>query len=126
MRFTGRDSGYTRAAKASKERSEVAVGYERIGRDTEFVILGSIGIWEVRMKTPELNCLFSFFENLGRDDEMYRFCLYFLLFDKAMKHQEAVNLIRHIEDPQEAAECLAKEALIRMTKKNISCLIIRF
>lgn len=43
-----------------------------------------------------------------------------------MKHQEAVNLIRHIEDPQEAAECLAKEALIRMSKKNISCLIIRF
>ncbi|OIW21192.1 hypothetical protein TanjilG_30788 [Lupinus angustifolius] len=44
---------------------------------------------------------------------------------EVMKNQEAVNLIRHIEDPQEAAECLAKEALIRMSKSNISCLIIR-
>ncbi|KAJ7979841.1 putative Protein phosphatase 2c [Quillaja saponaria] len=45
---------------------------------------------------------------------------------EVMKNQEAVNLIRHIEDPQEAAECLAKEALTRMSKSNISCLIIRF
>ncbi|XP_058753477.1 putative protein phosphatase 2C-like protein 44 [Vicia villosa] len=45
---------------------------------------------------------------------------------EVMKNQEAVNLIRHIEDPQEAAECLAKEALVRRSKGNISCLIIRF
>ncbi|XP_015087593.1 putative protein phosphatase 2C-like protein 44 [Solanum pennellii] len=45
---------------------------------------------------------------------------------EAMKQQEAVNLIRHLEDPQEAAECLAKEAINRMSKSNISCLIIRF
>ncbi|CAK8572103.1 unnamed protein product [Lathyrus sativus] len=45
---------------------------------------------------------------------------------EVMKNQEAVNLISHIEDPQEAAECLAKEALNRMSKSNISCLIIRF
>ncbi|KAG8370443.1 hypothetical protein BUALT_Bualt14G0117500 [Buddleja alternifolia] len=45
---------------------------------------------------------------------------------EVMRHQEAVNLIRHIEDPQRAAECLATEALTRMTKSNISCLVIRF
>lgn len=45
---------------------------------------------------------------------------------EVMKNQEAVNLIRHIEDPQEAAECLAKEALVRMSRSHISCLIIRF
>ncbi|XP_027364593.1 putative protein phosphatase 2C-like protein 44 [Abrus precatorius] len=45
---------------------------------------------------------------------------------EVMKNQEAVNLICHIEDPQEAAECLAKEAFIRMSKSSISCLIIRF
>ncbi|WJX12478.1 protein-serine/threonine phosphatase [Trifolium repens] len=45
---------------------------------------------------------------------------------EVMKNQEAVNLISHIEDPQEAAECLANEALNRMSKSNISCLIIRF
>ncbi|KAA8527783.1 hypothetical protein F0562_035348 [Nyssa sinensis] len=44
---------------------------------------------------------------------------------EVMKQQEAVNLIRHIEDPREAAECLAKEALIRMSRSNISCLVIR-
>ncbi|KAA8548829.1 hypothetical protein F0562_000513 [Nyssa sinensis] len=45
---------------------------------------------------------------------------------EVMKHQEAVNLIRHMEEPQEAAECLAKEALTRMSRSNISCLVIRF
>ncbi|KAL2463139.1 putative protein phosphatase 2C-like protein 44 [Forsythia ovata] len=45
---------------------------------------------------------------------------------EVMKNQEAVNLIRHIEDAQEAAECLANEALTRMSKTTISCLIIRF
>ncbi|XP_065861846.1 putative protein phosphatase 2C-like protein 44 [Euphorbia lathyris] len=45
---------------------------------------------------------------------------------EVMKNQEAVNLIRHIQDPQGAAECLAKEALIRMSKSNISCVVIRF
>jgi len=45
---------------------------------------------------------------------------------QVMKNQEAVNLIRHIEDPQEAADCLAKEALIRMSRSKISCLVIRF
>nr|XP_016504081.1 PREDICTED: putative protein phosphatase 2C-like protein 44 [Nicotiana tabacum] len=45
---------------------------------------------------------------------------------EVMKQQEAVNLIRHLEDPQEAAECLAKEALTRRSKSNVSCLIIRF
>ncbi|CAK9149734.1 unnamed protein product [Ilex paraguariensis] len=45
---------------------------------------------------------------------------------EVMKHQEAVNLIRHIDDSQEAAEYLAKEALTRMSRSTISCLVIRF
>ncbi|XP_057957925.1 putative protein phosphatase 2C-like protein 44 [Malania oleifera] len=45
---------------------------------------------------------------------------------EVMKNQEAVNLIRHLEDPQEAAECLAREALTRMSRGNISCLVVRF
>lgn len=45
---------------------------------------------------------------------------------EVMKHQEAVNLIRHIDDPQEAAECLAKEAINRMSRSSISCFVIRF
>ncbi|KAF8394255.1 hypothetical protein HHK36_020462 [Tetracentron sinense] len=45
---------------------------------------------------------------------------------EVMKNQEAVNLVRHIDNPQEAAECLAKEALTRMSKINISCVVIRF
>ncbi|KAE8704758.1 putative protein phosphatase 2C-like protein 44-like isoform X2 [Hibiscus syriacus] len=45
---------------------------------------------------------------------------------EVMKNQEAVNLIMHLEDPQAAAECLTKEALTRMGKSNISCIIIRF
>lgn len=45
---------------------------------------------------------------------------------EVMKNQEAVNLIRHLEDPQEAAECLSREALIRMSRNSISCIVIRF
>ncbi|GLT71418.1 hypothetical protein SLA2020_434370 [Shorea laevis] len=45
---------------------------------------------------------------------------------EVMNNQEAVHLIWHIEDPQEAAECLAKEALVRRSKSSISCLIMRF
>ncbi|EXB93729.1 Putative protein phosphatase 2C-like protein 44 [Morus notabilis] len=69
--------------------SEILVGAERVDSDTEFLILGSTGIWEV------------------------------------MEAQEAVNLIRHLEDPQEAAELLAKEAITRFCRSHISCLIIR-
>ncbi|KAL5542286.1 hypothetical protein UlMin_009996 [Ulmus minor] len=80
----------SKTGSTQSKSSELVVGAERVDSDTEFVILGSIGIWET------------------------------------MKHQEAVNLIRHLEDPQEAAECLAKEAINRMSKSNISCLVIRF
>ncbi|GAY60747.1 hypothetical protein CUMW_204450 [Citrus unshiu] len=45
---------------------------------------------------------------------------------EVMKNQEAVSLIRHIGDAQEAAECLAKEALTRMSRSNISCVVVRF
>lgn len=53
-----------------------------------------------------------------------RLMFQFLL--QVMKNQEAINLIRHIEDPQDAAKCLAKEALNRISKSDISCLVIRF
>ncbi|KAJ0235717.1 putative protein phosphatase 2C-like protein 44 [Hirschfeldia incana] len=70
--------------------SELALVTEKISSHTEFIIIGSSGIWEV------------------------------------MKNQEAINLIRHLEDPQEAAKCLAKEAVNRITKSEISCIVIRF
>lgn len=50
----------------------------------------------------------------------------FTLYVQVMQNQEAVNLIRHLEDPKEAAGCLAKEALNRMSKSSIACLIIHF
>ncbi|XP_062166581.1 putative protein phosphatase 2C-like protein 44 [Alnus glutinosa] len=45
---------------------------------------------------------------------------------EVMNDQEAVRLIRYIDDPQKAAEYLAYEALNRRSKSRISCLIIRF
>lgn len=50
----------------------------------------------------------------------------FILLTQVMRNQEAVDLIRHIDDPQEAAECLTREALTRMSRSSISCLVIRF
>ncbi|KAG7578398.1 PPM-type phosphatase domain superfamily [Arabidopsis thaliana x Arabidopsis arenosa] len=76
--------------ESDTRNSELVVITEKINSDTEFIIIGSSGIWEV------------------------------------MKNQEAINLIRHIEDPKEAAKCLAKEALNRISKSSISCVVIRF
>ncbi|KAG7632294.1 PPM-type phosphatase domain [Arabidopsis suecica] len=76
--------------ESDPRNSELVVITEKINSDTEFIIIGSPGIWEV------------------------------------MKSQEAINLIRHIEDPKEAAKCLAKEALNRISKSSISCVVIRF
>lgn len=45
---------------------------------------------------------------------------------QVMENQEAVNLIKHKEDPQDAAESLAMEAANRMSKSSIACLVIRF
>ncbi|CAL1411029.1 unnamed protein product [Linum trigynum] len=86
--FSGWNSGSEH--KKVKGSSELGIRVQKIDSDTEFVIIGSNGIWEV------------------------------------MKKQEAVSLIRHMENPQEAAECLTMEALTRMSKSCISCLVIRF
>ncbi|KAK4478985.1 hypothetical protein RD792_014492 [Penstemon davidsonii] len=43
-----------------------------------------------------------------------------------MSNQEAVDMIRHIRDPQSAAKRLTTEALARKSKDDISCIVIRF
>lgn len=45
---------------------------------------------------------------------------------EVMRYQEAVDLVGHMENAQRAAECLAEEALNRMSKGAISCIVIRF
>ncbi|XP_039134060.1 putative protein phosphatase 2C-like protein 44 [Dioscorea cayenensis subsp. rotundata] len=45
---------------------------------------------------------------------------------EVMRIQEAADLISHIEDAETAAECLAEEAINRMSKSTISCIVIRF
>ncbi|KAL6659054.1 hypothetical protein ACP70R_003094 [Stipagrostis hirtigluma subsp. patula] len=45
---------------------------------------------------------------------------------KVMKNQEAVDLVKSTKDPQTAAKRLTSEALARMSKDDISCIVIRF
>jgi protein phosphatase PTC1 len=40
--------------------------------------------------------------------------------------QEAVDLIRHIQDPQEASKKLVEYALARFSTDNLSCMVVRF
>jgi protein phosphatase PTC1 len=40
--------------------------------------------------------------------------------------QEAVDLIRHIHDPQEASKKLVEYALARFSTDNLSCMVVRF
>ncbi|GMY35230.1 probable protein phosphatase 2C 44 [Fagus crenata] len=45
---------------------------------------------------------------------------------KVIKNQEAIDLVKHIKDPQAAAKRLTTEALARKSKDDISCIVIRF
>ncbi|KAJ8529889.1 hypothetical protein K7X08_036724 [Anisodus acutangulus] len=45
---------------------------------------------------------------------------------KVMSNQEAVDIVRKVKDPQKAAKQLAVEALVRESKDDISCIVVRF
>ncbi|KAL8040128.1 hypothetical protein ABFX02_10G078600 [Erythranthe guttata] len=45
---------------------------------------------------------------------------------KVMNNQEAVDMVKHVKDPQAAAKRLTAEALARKSKDDISCIVIRF
>nr|XP_009597070.1 probable protein phosphatase 2C 9 [Nicotiana tomentosiformis] len=45
---------------------------------------------------------------------------------KVMSNQEAVDIVRKVKDPHKAAKQLAIEALIRESKDDISCIVVRF
>lgn len=43
-----------------------------------------------------------------------------------MENQEAVDCIKHVEDPHEAAKRLAEEAVARNSRDDISCVVVKF
>lgn len=43
-----------------------------------------------------------------------------------MSNQEAVDIVRKVKDPEKAAKQLAIEALVRESKDDISCIVVRF
>lgn len=45
---------------------------------------------------------------------------------KVMENQVAVDLIKVVKDPQEAAKQLTNEALARNSKDDVSCIVVRF
>ncbi|CAM6030208.1 unnamed protein product [Sphagnum balticum] len=45
---------------------------------------------------------------------------------KVMQNQEAVDLVKKIQDPMAAAKQLSSEALNRKSKDDISCIVVRF
>ncbi|KAK8586151.1 hypothetical protein V6N13_130674 [Hibiscus sabdariffa] len=45
---------------------------------------------------------------------------------KVMSNQEAVDIVKKTKEPQRAAQQLAKEALNRDSKDDISCIVVRF
>ncbi|KAG0496904.1 hypothetical protein HPP92_001595 [Vanilla planifolia] len=45
---------------------------------------------------------------------------------KVMSNQQVVDAIREINDPQVAAKHLTQEALIRKSKDDISCIVVKF
>lgn len=49
-----------------------------------------------------------------------------LICQQVMKNQEAIDLVKPVKHPQEAAKRLTTEALARKSKDDISCIVIRF
>lgn len=49
-----------------------------------------------------------------------------LCFGQVMSNQEAVDCVKHIEDPRLASKHLTKEALTRKSRDDISCIVVRF
>lgn len=47
-------------------------------------------------------------------------------FVQVMTNEEAVNIARKIRDPQKASKQLVDEALMRDSKDDISCIVVRF
>jgi protein phosphatase 1L len=45
---------------------------------------------------------------------------------KVMQNQEAVDLVKKIQDPMAAAKQLSSEAVNRKSKDDISCIVVRF
>jgi serine/threonine protein phosphatase PrpC len=45
---------------------------------------------------------------------------------QVMQNQEAVDLVKKIQDPMAAAKQLSSEALNRKSKDDISCIVVRF
>lgn len=121
------------ASTRQSKTSDLVVGAERVEPDTEFVILASSGIWEVRLVIIHPTHVYQKFFHM-RASHFYKSSslhLHIVILQlwhvfQVMKNQEAVNLIKHIENPQAASECLAKEASNRMSRGSISCLVIRF
>lgn len=44
---------------------------------------------------------------------------------QVMKNQEAVDHVKKVRDPQVAAKMLTDEALVRKSKDDISCIVVR-
>lgn len=53
-------------------------------------------------------------------------CLIFLILLKPYPIQEAVAMIKPIEDAEEAAKRLMQEAYHRGSADNITCVVVRF
>lgn len=119
--------------------SEPDVKHIKINSSTEFVILASDGLWKVCVFLAyfTLRCrrLPYIVQDFDIQSESFLLVLSFLVVHihsftlflvKVMKNQEAVDLVKSTKDPQTAAKRLTSEALGRMSKDDISCIVIRF
>ncbi|KAL5990526.1 hypothetical protein ACLOJK_011428 [Asimina triloba] len=118
--------------------SEPFVATERITPEMEFIILATGAVWKYTEDRSWVLCKLCtctmYLCQLDGDDTSVEIegitgiAIRLVTHDLdgvAMRDQEAVDLIGHIEDADEAAQCIVKETLNRGCKGSISCLVIR-
>lgn len=95
----------------------------------EFLILASDGLWDV-VSNEVFVCATSFPFMLWVTITFWKWLsllFLFLLFKKNdFLSQEAVAIVRPIEDPEPAAKKLLQEAYQRGSADNITCVVVRF
>lgn len=99
-------------------RSDPDVRDADINFDTDILILASDGLWKVIFPP----CSICFYHT---QVQMTRF-KFNVQFIQVMENQEAVDIARKYRDPQKAAKQLTAEALMRESKDDISCVVVRF
>lgn len=94
--------------------SDPDIRSEDVTADSDLLILASDGLWKV-CSLPSLLVT----------DQLISYCIHLTNPIQVMSNEEAVDIARKYKDPQAAARLLTMEAVNRVSKDDISCIVVQ-